>query len=94
MIFQPLTEEPCKFEIELDDFTKNKLKELIFEETVLFKSCISRKTRDYHATKMSRHTALGQQEEEEECRDVSLPKWKCQGMISAGGMLEPECWLT
>jgi len=73
LIFQPLAEKPFKFEIKLDDFPKKELKELIFEETVLFKSCISpRNSRDYHATKLSRHTALGQQEEEEECRDCVI----------------------
>lgn len=35
--FQPVAEEPFKFEMELDDLPKEKLKELIFEETVLFK---------------------------------------------------------
>ena len=37
LIFQPVAEEPFKFEMELDDLPKEKLKELIFEETVLFK---------------------------------------------------------
>ena len=34
---QPVAEEPFKFEMELDDLPKEKLKELIFEETCLFK---------------------------------------------------------
>ncbi|ROT82214.1 extracellular signal-regulated kinase 1/2 [Penaeus vannamei] len=34
---EPVAEEPFKFEMELDDLPKEKLKELIFEETVLFK---------------------------------------------------------
>ncbi|XP_076060196.1 mitogen-activated protein kinase rl isoform X2 [Oratosquilla oratoria] len=34
---EPVAEEPFKFEMELDDLPKEKLKELIFEETVVFK---------------------------------------------------------
>lgn len=33
---QPVAEEPFKFEMELDDLPKERLKELVFEETVLF----------------------------------------------------------
>lgn len=41
---QPVAEEPFKFEMELDDLPKEKLKELIFEETVLFKSRFGNET--------------------------------------------------
>ncbi|XP_013776206.1 mitogen-activated protein kinase 1-like [Limulus polyphemus] len=34
---EPVAEEPFRFEMELDDLPKERLKELIFEETVLFK---------------------------------------------------------
>jgi mitogen-activated protein kinase 1/3 len=36
ILFQPVAEQPFKFETELDDLPKEKLKELIFEETVAF----------------------------------------------------------
>ncbi|EEC18589.1 mitogen-activated protein kinase, putative, partial [Ixodes scapularis] len=35
---QPMAEEPFKFETELDDLPKERLKELVFEETNLFRS--------------------------------------------------------
>lgn len=41
---QPVAEEPFKFEMELDDLPKEKLKELIFEETVLFKQRLATET--------------------------------------------------
>ncbi|XP_076332694.1 mitogen-activated protein kinase 1-like isoform X3 [Tachypleus tridentatus] len=37
---EPVAEEPFRFEMELDDLPKEQLKELIFEETVLFKEKI------------------------------------------------------
>lgn len=40
--FQPVAEEPFKFEMELDDLPKEKLKELIYEETVRFKDIMER----------------------------------------------------
>jgi len=33
---EPVAEEPFKFDMELDDLPKERLKELVFEETVLF----------------------------------------------------------
>lgn len=39
---EPVAEEPFKFEMELDDLPKEKLKELIFEETILFKDRMDR----------------------------------------------------
>jgi hypothetical protein len=36
-ILQPIAEEPFTFETELDDLPKEKLKELIFKETVLLR---------------------------------------------------------
>lgn len=44
LLFQPVAEEPFKFEMELDDLPKEKLKELIFEETVLFKQRLATET--------------------------------------------------
>ncbi|XP_045134616.1 mitogen-activated protein kinase 1-like [Portunus trituberculatus] len=41
---EPVAEEPFKFEMELDDLPKEKLKELIFEETVLFKQRLAAET--------------------------------------------------
>jgi len=35
-IIQPVAEAPFKFDMELDDLPKEKLKELIFEETARF----------------------------------------------------------
>lgn len=35
-IFKPVAEAPFKFDMELDDLPKEKLKELIFEETARF----------------------------------------------------------
>jgi len=40
--FQPVAEEPFKFEMELDDLPKEKLKELIYEETIMFKERMDR----------------------------------------------------
>ena len=37
---EPVAEEPFKFEMELDDLPKERLKELVFEETVLFKTLL------------------------------------------------------
>lgn len=34
--FQPVAEEPFKFDMELDDLPKEVLKQYIFEETILF----------------------------------------------------------
>ena len=34
--FQPVAEEPFKFDMELDDLPKEVLKQYIFEETLLF----------------------------------------------------------
>jgi mitogen-activated protein kinase 1/3 len=34
--WQPVAEEPFTFEMELDDLPRERLKELVFEETVLF----------------------------------------------------------
>jgi len=39
---QPIAEEPFTFETELDDLPKEKLKELIFKETVLLKERTSK----------------------------------------------------
>lgn len=39
---QPVAEEPFKFEMELDDLPKEKLKELIYEETIMFKERMDR----------------------------------------------------
>lgn len=36
LIFKPAAEAPFKFDMELDDLPKEKLKELIFEETARF----------------------------------------------------------
>ena len=35
-LFKPVAEAPFKFDMELDDLPKEKLKELIFEETARF----------------------------------------------------------
>jgi hypothetical protein len=35
-LFQPVCEEPFKFEMEFDDLPKERLKELIYEETLGF----------------------------------------------------------
>lgn len=35
-LLQPIAEAPFKFDMELDDLPKEKLKELIFEETARF----------------------------------------------------------
>ena len=37
-----MAEEPFKFEMELDDLPKEKLKELIYEETILFRDKMER----------------------------------------------------
>ncbi len=37
-MFQPVCDEPFKFEMELDDLPKERLKQLIFEETLNFHS--------------------------------------------------------
>lgn len=42
MHWQPIAEEPFKFEMELDDLPKEKLKELIYEETIMFKERMDR----------------------------------------------------
>ena len=42
LITKPVAEEPFKFEMELDDLPKEKLKELIFEETIMFKERMDR----------------------------------------------------
>lgn len=34
--FQPVAEEPFRFDMELDDLPKETLKKYIFEETILF----------------------------------------------------------
>ena len=34
--FQPVAEEPFRFDMELDDLPKETLKQFIFEETILF----------------------------------------------------------
>lgn len=36
IFFKPVAEAPFKFDMELDDLPKEKLKELIFEETARF----------------------------------------------------------
>lgn len=38
---EPVAEEPFKFEMELDDLPKERLKELVFDETNRFKSMYS-----------------------------------------------------